>query len=85
MRDAGKVERLQRSLELVNSAIAAYYYLRLIVVMYMGEGDDSVVLTPVPVAVAASLILAAGLTIYMGVAPDQILEMAKQGAQAVVK
>ncbi|MEO5935916.1 MAG: NADH-quinone oxidoreductase subunit N [Terriglobales bacterium] len=69
----------------VNSAIAAYYYLRLIVVMYMKEGDDSVVLTPVPVAVAASLILAAALTIYMGVAPGHILDLATQGAQELVR
>lgn len=70
---------------IVNSAIAAYYYLRLIVVMYMKEGDDSVVLTPVPVAVAASLILAAGLTIYMGVAPGHILDLATKGAQELVR
>jgi NADH-quinone oxidoreductase subunit N len=69
----------------VNSAIAAYYYLRLIVVMYMREGDDSVVLTPVPIAVAASLILAAGLTIYMGVAPGQILDMASRGAADLIR
>src|SRR3954453_15887155 len=54
---------------LVNSAITAYYYLRLIVVMYMKEGDDSVTLVPVPVATAAALIIAAGLTIYLGVMP----------------
>ncbi len=69
----------------VNSAIAAYYYLRLIVVMYMKEGDDSVVLTPVPVAVAASLILAAALTIYMGVAPGYILDIATRGARDLVR
>ncbi|HUS18026.1 MAG TPA: NADH-quinone oxidoreductase subunit N [Terriglobales bacterium] len=69
----------------VNSAIAAYYYLRLIVVMYMQEGDDSVVLTPVPVAVAAALILAAGLTIYLGVAPGHVLDMAARGAQDLVR
>lgn len=69
----------------VNSAIAAYYYLRLIVVMYMKEGDDSVVLTPVPVAVAASLLLAAGLTIYLGVMPGQVLDIATRGAQDLVR
>lgn len=69
----------------VNSAIAAYYYLRLIVVMYMKEGDDSVALTPVPVAVAASLILAAGLTIYLGVVPGHVLDMATRGAQDLVR
>jgi NADH-quinone oxidoreductase subunit N len=69
----------------VNSAIAAYYYLRLIVVMYMKEGDDSVELTPVPVAVAAALILAAALTLYLGVVPGQVLEMATRGARDLVR
>ncbi len=69
----------------INSAIAAYYYLRLIVVMYMSEGDDSVVLTPVPVAVAASLILAAGLTLYLGLVPGQVIDMATRGAQDLVR
>jgi hypothetical protein len=39
----------------------------------------------VPMAVAASLILAAALTIYMGVAPGHILEMATRGAQELVR
>ena len=67
----------------VNSAIAAYYYLRLIVVMYMKEGDDSVKLTPVPFSVAFSLLVAAALTIYLGVMPGGALELARQGAQSL--
>lgn len=70
---------------LVNSAIAAYYYLRLIVVMYMKEGDDSVAITPVPVAVATSLLLAAGLTIYLGVAPGSVLRYAGEAAQNLLR
>jgi len=68
----------------VNSAIAAYYYLRLIVVMYMYEGEDNVQLSRVPVSVAAGLLLAAGLTIYLGVAPQKTLDYAGQGAGSVV-
>jgi NADH-quinone oxidoreductase subunit N len=68
----------------VNSAIAAYYYLRLIVVMYMNEGDETVTLTPVPIAVAASLLVAAGLTIYLGVFPGKVLDLARLGAKALV-
>jgi NADH-quinone oxidoreductase subunit N len=70
---------------LVNSAIAAYYYLRLIVVMYMKEGDDSVTLLPVPVATAAALIIAAGLTIYLGVMPGGVLGYAVLGAQDLMR
>jgi NADH-quinone oxidoreductase subunit N len=64
----------------VNSAIAAYYYLRLIVVMYMREGDDSRPLVRVPAAVTAALVIAAGLTIYLGVMPGRVLGAATQGA-----
>ena len=64
----------------VNSAIAAYYYLRLIVVMYMRDGDDSVPMVRVPAAVTAALVIAAGLTIYLGVMPGRVLGAATQGA-----
>ncbi|HWK30917.1 MAG TPA: NADH-quinone oxidoreductase subunit N [Terriglobales bacterium] len=64
----------------VNSAIAAYYYLRLIVVMYMRDGDDSMPLVRVPAAVTAALVIAAGLTIYLGVMPGRVLGAATQGA-----
>ena len=69
---------------LINSAIAAYYYLRLMVVMYMKEGDDSVKLAPVPVTVAASLLIAAGITIYLGILPGHVLAMATRGAQQLL-
>jgi NADH-quinone oxidoreductase subunit N len=68
----------------VNSAIAAYYYLRLIVVMYMKEGDDSVALAPVPVSVAVSLGIAALLTLYLGVFPGKVIEIARLGAKALI-
>jgi len=64
----------------VNSAIAAYYYLRLIVVMYMRDGDDSRPLVRVPAAMTAALVIAAGLTIYLGVMPGRVLGAATQGA-----
>jgi NADH-quinone oxidoreductase subunit N len=70
---------------LVNSAVAAYYYLRLIVVMYMKDGDDSVQLTPVPFAVASALLIAAGLTIYLGIMPGKVLDYATRGAQDLVR
>src|SRR3954471_22776575 len=70
---------------LVNSAVAAYYYLRLIVVMYMKEGDDSVQLLPVPVAMAATLLIAAGLTIYLGVMPGSVLDYAHRGAADLLR
>ncbi len=66
---------------LVNSAVAAYYYLRLIVVMYMR--DSTVETEPVRVAPAMglALVLAAIATIYLGVVPGRVLDYANQGAQ----
>ena len=66
---------------LVNSAIAAYYYLRLIVVMYMREGDDSQPLVRVPAALSVALAVTAALTIYLGVAPGRVLSLASEGAK----
>jgi NADH-quinone oxidoreductase subunit N len=60
----------------VNSVIGAYYYLRLIVVMYMREhkgrvpGDASQGLSPTAAMVVA---VAAIITLYLGLAPNQIL------------
>lgn len=68
---------------LVNSAIAAYYYLRLIVVMYMKDGDDSMPNVEVPMPVAVSLVLAAILTLYLGTMPTAVLAFAREGARAL--
>jgi NADH-quinone oxidoreductase subunit N len=70
---------------LVNSAVAAYYYLRLMIVMYMREGDDSVQLTPLSVPMALSLILSAAITIYLGVMPSAALAQATQGARDLLR
>ncbi len=65
---------------LVNSAVASYYYLRLIVVMYMREP----VLEEAPVsaspAMRLALILAAVATIWLGVIPGRVSDYADRGA-----
>ena len=53
----------------INSLISVYYYLRVIVVMYMQEGDENSYDGTEWVSVAASGLLAL-LVIYMGVMPD---------------
>jgi NADH-quinone oxidoreductase subunit N len=70
---------------LVNSAIAAYYYLRLVVVMYMQEGDDSMPLIPMTGYVALALFLAAGATLYLGILPGHILGLATRGAHDLMR
>jgi NADH-quinone oxidoreductase subunit N len=66
---------------LVNSAVAAYYYLRLIVVMYMREQTMETEPVRVKPAMGLALVLAVIATIYLGIAPNSIVEYSKQGAQ----
>ncbi len=68
---------------LVNSAVAAYYYLRLIVVMYMREPAIEGAPEPVTPAMSMALVLAALATIYLGVVPSQVVDYATVGAQEV--
>src|SRR5207244_7999158 len=65
----------------VNSAVAAYYYLRLIVVMYMREPAIDAPRERVSPAMGLALVLAAIGTIYLGVLPSYVLESATHGAQ----
>src|SRR5690348_7935246 len=61
---------------LVNSAIAAYYYLRLIVVMYMYEpqaGEERLQLRAAP-GLTAALVIAAIITVWLGVKPGEVLD-----------
>lgn len=66
---------------LVNSAIGAYYYLRIIVVMYMREARKEVPVTPVPVGLGLALALTVVATLYLGILPDRVLGYARQSAQ----
>jgi len=69
----------------INSAIAAYYYLRLIVVMYMREPRDQAPMIAMPASVGFSVAAAAIATIYLGVLPGRVLDYALQGARALIK
>jgi NADH-quinone oxidoreductase subunit N len=62
----------------INSAVAAYYYLRVIVFMYMREPREDVPVTPVPVGLGFALGLSLAITIYLGVQPTRILDYAQK-------
>ena len=67
---------------LINSAVASYYYLRLIVVMYMyepHEGEQKLRLQAAPGLIAA-LVITAVITIWLGVKPGNVLDYANRGA-----
>jgi NADH-quinone oxidoreductase subunit N len=64
----------------VNSAIAAYYYLRVIVVMYMRDAPDAAPLPRMRSPLAAALAVSVAATIYLGVLPGKVLDFASRSA-----
>jgi len=70
---------------LINSAIAAYYYLRVIVVMYMREAREAVPVIKIPAGLGISLALSLIATIYLGVVPSRVLQYALYSAQQMLK
>lgn len=65
---------------LVNSAIGAYYYLRVIVMMYMREPRGEVPVTPVPLTTGLAITACVLATLYLGVFPGRVLDYAAQSA-----
>src|SRR5438477_10660604 len=57
----------------VNSAIAAYYYLRIIVVMYMREAREEAPVAAIPPGLGIALGLSLAVTIFLGVFPRPVL------------
>ncbi len=69
----------------INSAVAAYYYLRVIVVMYMREPKAEAAPARIPAGVGVVLGISLAITIYLGVLPNYVLEWARRGAQDLVR
>src|SRR5229473_1174816 len=65
---------------LVNSAVAAYYYLRVIVVMYMRDPIDDTPLPAPSTPMKLALVLAAIFTLYLGIFPGRVVRLAERGA-----
>lgn len=66
----------------LNSAVGAYYYLRIIVVMYMREAQQEIPVSPIPVGLGFALAISLVATIYLGVLPGRVLEYASRTATA---
>jgi len=64
-----------------NSAVGAYYYLRIIVVMYMREARTEVPVTRVPMGLGVALAVSVIATIYLGILPNRVLQIAQHSAQ----
>ncbi|MGA2960824.1 MAG: NADH-quinone oxidoreductase subunit N, partial [Candidatus Korobacteraceae bacterium] len=68
----------------INSAIGAYYYLRLIVLMYMREPQSDAPVPPIPFAAGLAMVLSLIATIYLGVLPGPVLNFALDAARTLV-
>jgi NADH-quinone oxidoreductase subunit N len=69
----------------LNSAIGAYYYLRIIVVMYMREPRQEALVPAVPIGLRAALTLSVFATLYLGVLPGRVLEYASRSAAELMR
>src|SRR5712692_2628699 len=68
----------------LNSAVGAYYYLRIMVMMYMREPREEVLVSPVPFGLGAALAVSVAATIYLGILPGRVLEYASRAASEVL-
>jgi NADH-quinone oxidoreductase subunit N len=71
-------------LGLLNSAVAAYYYLRILVVMYMHEPSEAAAnVEPLTAGFRATLVLSAAGTLLLGIFPSVVLDFATRSAALV--
>jgi NADH-quinone oxidoreductase subunit N len=71
-------------LGMLNSAVAAYYYLRILVVMYMKEpGEATATVPPLTPGLATTLLAAALGTLFLGIFPSVVLNFATNSSVLV--
>jgi NADH-quinone oxidoreductase subunit N len=68
----------------VNGGVGAYYYLRIIVMMYMRESRKEVPVTPVPFALSIALATCVAATLYLGLFPSGLLQFTQESARQLV-
>ncbi|MGA2131364.1 MAG: NADH-quinone oxidoreductase subunit N [Bryobacteraceae bacterium] len=71
-------------LGLLNSAVAAYYYLRILVVMYFREPSEATTeLEPLPLGLRAALVIPAIGTLFLGIFPAWVLDFAGKSSALI--
>ena len=68
----------------LNSALGAYYYLRIIVMMYMREPRREIPVSVVPSAAGLAIAVCVFATLYLGVFPNHVLDITTQSAHQLV-
>jgi NADH-quinone oxidoreductase subunit N len=69
----------------LNSAVGAYYYLRIIVMMYMREPRKEIPVAPITLGLGSALAISLAATIYLGVLPGRVLEYASRSAAELLR
>jgi NADH-quinone oxidoreductase subunit N len=67
----------------LNSAVASYYYLRIIISMYMRESRDEAPVPAITPGLGLALAISLAATIYLGVLPKHVLDYAAWAATFV--
>jgi NADH-quinone oxidoreductase subunit N len=68
----------------LNTAISAYYYLRLIIVMFFRDRTTAWIAPPIPASIALTLIVTAAGVLYLGLFPDRVIDALLRKPIAVV-
>jgi len=69
----------------LNSAVGAYYYLRIIVMMYMREAREEAPAAPISASLGVALAISVAATLYLGILPGRVLEYAARSAVDLVR
>jgi NADH-quinone oxidoreductase subunit N len=69
----------------LNSAVGAYYYLRIIVMIYMREARDEAPVAPLSPSLGTALAISVAATLYLGILPGRILEYASRSAADLLR
>jgi NADH-quinone oxidoreductase subunit N len=68
----------------INSAIGAYYYLRIIVYMYMRDEREAVPTSPISAGLGLAVAISVIATLYLGMLPGRVLDYALQSARQLM-
>ena len=68
----------------LNSAVSAYYYLRLIIVMFFRERTTAWTAPPIPASIALTLIITAIGVLYLGLFPGRVINALQRKPVAAV-
>jgi NADH-quinone oxidoreductase subunit N len=69
----------------LNSGIGAYYYLRVIVMMYMREPRGDVPVAPPPMSAVMAVTICLLATLYLGVFPGRVLDFTTRSANQIAE